>query len=116
MSIDRLRQLFGKAFPVNGECTSSRNRVSVCRCDKEAVAPPQLFLQEAYRVMHAGAAQTVGANQFTEAIALMGRGHTLRAHFEKLDRDPPAGNLPGGFTAGQAGTDNGDRSHDRYSG
>jgi len=50
-------------------------------------------------------AKRVGANQFRQISADMGRGLALRAHFIKNDPGARLGGLPGGFRAGKAGAD-----------
>ena len=55
--------------------------------------------------------QGVAANEFGEAIGLMGGGGAHGAHFVEHGGEAGFGDLPGGFGAGESAADDVDRLH-----
>jgi ribosomal protein L27 len=67
-------QVIGKTFTIDGQSSSGRDRLSVGGFDEQAVAATQFLFQQPDRIMHTGAAQTVGADQFAWWAGVMRSG------------------------------------------
>ena len=72
----------------------------------QGIQPAHLFFQEAYSIFDVVGPEGIAAHQLAEKGRMVGRIAFSRAHFVEDHRDPPPGQLPGGFTAGQPGSDN----------
>ena len=102
----------GKAVAVDGERAAGRHLVGVAGRHDQRAGKPHLGMQQADRIaLGVVRAEGVGADEFGEAVGLVGVGAAHRAHFVQDDRHAGLGRLPGGFRAGEAAADDVDGLH-----
>ena len=85
-------------------------RVVVCGPHDDRAQAAHLVLEDADRVIELVAAKGIAADQFREAIRLVNRGRTYRAHLVEHDWHAKRSRLPGGLAAGQTAAD--DANHE----
>ena len=105
MAPDPLCHQGREAVAVHRQSPAGLHFGSVGTGEDQAPQAAQLLLEQSYSVFKLVGAQGIGAAQLREEIALMGWGLFLRLHFPESDGNAALGQLPGAFTAGQAGAD-----------
>ncbi len=73
MRLDFFSEISGKAVTVDRQGAAGGNGGGIGGGHEKAAATAQLLLQQADRILHAGAAQAVGADQFAEQRGVMRR-------------------------------------------
>ncbi len=102
---DFFRDLPGEGVAVHRQGPAGLHPVGVGAGHNQGLAPAQLLLQQAHRVLQLVGPQGVRAHQLPEIFGVVGGGHLFRLHLPQLHRDSPPGQLPGGLAPRQAGAD-----------
>ena len=104
--------IIGEAVAVNRQGAAGRNLVAAGGGHDERAGASHLLVQESDGVLHLVIrAEGVRADEFGQALRLVGVGADGRAHFVQHDRHAGAGGLPGGLRSGHAAADDVDWLH-----
>ena len=96
-----------KAVAVDRQRAAGRHLIGVGRLHDQRAEPAHFLVQQADGiVVLVVGAEGIGADQFGQAIGLVGGGFALWPHLVQGHRDAGFGELPGGFGTGQAAADN----------
>ena len=93
------------AAPVDGQGAAGGHRMGIGGADDHRTQAPQLLLEQAGGAVGGEGPEAVAAHQFGELAAVVRGGAPHRPHFHQPYRNSGGGDLPGGFGAGEAGTD-----------
>ena len=107
MAANGRRHGIGEPVTIDSKRAAGRNLVLVGAGHDQRTGKPHLGMQHANRI--AGGvigAEGVGADQFGQAVGLVGIRAAHAAHLVKDDRNAGFSDLPGGFGAGKAAADN----------
>ena len=101
---DGAGDLFGEEVAIHGEGVPAGDAGLLGGLEQERIEAAEFLLEEPGGGVDALALQRVAADEFGETIGLVRGGGARGTHFVEDAGDTAAGDLPGGFGAGQAAT------------
>ncbi len=107
MAADPLLDQTGEDLAIHGERAATRHPRAVGALEQHGSEQAELRLEQSMRVDEFDALEGVAADEFGEAVGLVGGGADHRAHFDEGDRDAALGEGPGRFRAGQPPAEDG---------
>jgi len=99
--------ILGKCLAINSEGAAGRQGMLARGPDEQAAQLQELSLQDAQGAVRHERSHAVAADQFSQAITLMGLCRAVRPHLTERYRYSTIRQLPGRFTTSQAAADNG---------
>ena len=95
-----------KAMPVHRQGAAGRQLVSIGGFQDQRAGPAHFLMQQAHRIVGPIiGTERVGADQFGQAVGLVGKGGFDGPHFMQHHVQPGLSRLPGSFRPGQPAAD-----------
>ena len=95
----------GEDVAIDGEGVAAGDAGLLRGAQQQRIQAAQFLLEQPGRGGFGLALQRVAADQFGEAVGLVRRGGAHGTHFVEDARNAAAGDLPGGFGAGESAAD-----------